>query len=150
MPISPGTEQSRDHVQVAAPSQPGRRKMSRSLLNFWLDAALLLAVTFVLWVSAVMQAVFPPPTFADGWELWGLSYNQWHNMQFVGLCVCALLALEHVVLHWNWVCSVIATQVLRVKARPDEGVQAVYGVATFIAILLAVLGSVAAAVPWVP
>src|SRR5262245_39184921 len=109
--------------------------MSRSLLNFWLDAALLIAVLLALWVSVMLQVVFPAPTAAEGWVLWGLSFNQWRDVQFVALCACGLLVLEHVVLHWNWVCGVLATKILRVRSRSDEGVQAVYGVATFIVLL---------------
>lgn len=133
------------NVTQATPAEdagPRPRKVSRTLLNFWLDVALFLVVTFVLWVSAMMQVVFPAPTAAEGWTLWGLSFNQWRNAQFFSLCLCALLALEHIVLHWNWVCSVIATQVLRVKKRPDEGNQALYGIATFIGIMVLALGSI--------
>lgn len=116
--------------------------MTRTLLNFWVDAALLLAVVVLVWVSVVLQFAFPPPTSADGWILWGLTYNQWRDVQFGALCVCVLLALEHLVLHWNWVCSVLAMQVLRLRQRPDEGVQAVYGVGAFIAILVTMLASI--------
>ena len=38
-------------------------------------------------------------------------------------------------LHWNWICSVIATQILRTRSRPDEGMQTIYGVATLLAVL---------------
>jgi len=118
----------------------------RTLLNFWLDATLFVAITFVVWVSAMLQFVFPPPTLAEGWKLWGLSFDQWRDVQFASLCVCALLAIEHLVLHWNWVCTVLATRVLRIKARPDEGVQTIYGVGTFIVILTVLMGGIVAAV----
>jgi hypothetical protein len=61
------------------------------------------------------------------------------------LCVFALLSIEHLVLHWNWVCCTIATQVLRLKSRPDEGSQAIFGVGTFITILVATVGTLVAA-----
>jgi hypothetical protein len=115
--------------------QPARHPGSRTLLNFWLDAALFVAILVVLWVSLLLRMIFPRATAAAGWELWGLSYDEWHDVQFFALCVCVLLALEHLVLHWKWVCAVIATRLLRVRKRPDEGVQALYGVGTFIAIL---------------
>jgi hypothetical protein len=127
------------------PQKPGKGAVSTALLNFWLDAALFLSVTFVVWVSVMMQYVFPPPTSADGWELWGLSFDQWRDAQFYALCVVALLAIEHLVLHWNWVCSVLATKVLRIKDRPDKGNQAIYGVGTFITILTLILASLLAA-----
>jgi hypothetical protein len=126
----------------AASSRPSRKKGSMALINFVLDATLLLSISVLGWVSVVMQVVFPDPTIADGWALWGLSYDQWRDVQFGSLCVLGLLAVEHLALHWNWVCGVIATKVLRVKNRPDDGIQAVYGVATFIGILTVMLAGV--------
>jgi hypothetical protein len=114
-------------------------------INLWLDAALFVNMILIMWVSTMLHLVFPPPTEAAGWRLWGLSFNEWQRVQFYSLCLFALLAVEHVVLHWNWVCSVIATQVLHIKKRPDEGVQAVYGVGTFIVILILVMGTLLAA-----
>jgi hypothetical protein len=146
---SPSPAETGDDLQQTAPDvkpqKPGKGAVSTALLNFWLDAALFLSVTFVVWVSVMMQYVFPPPTSADGWELWGLSFDQWRDAQFYALCVVALLAIEHLVLHWNWVCSVLATKVLRVKGRPDKGNQAIYGVGTFITILTLILASLLAA-----
>ena len=123
----------------------GRRKMSMAVINFALDATLLVSITVLGWVSVMLQIVFPAPTTADGWELWGLSYDQWRDVQFGSFCVLVVLTLEHLTLHWNWVCGVIATKVLRVKYRPDEGLQAVYGVTTFIGILAVMLASIIAA-----
>lgn len=125
--------------------QPKAQKVPKSIVNLVLDAALLIAAVFLLWVSVVMRMVFPAPTTADGWVLWGLSYDRWHDVQFSTLCVVALLALEHLVLHWNWICGIIATKILRVRKRPDEANQAVYGVATFITLLLTLLAGLIAA-----
>jgi hypothetical protein len=130
---------------AAVPAKLSPSKPSMAVINFWLDAALFVDLIFIMWTAALMQFVFPAPTEAAGWTLWGLSYNDWHNLQFGAVCVFALLAVEHIVLHWTWVCSVIATQILRRKARPDEGAQAVYGVGTFIVILIVVMGSLLAA-----
>ena len=92
-----------------------------------------------------MQVVFPAPTYAAGWSLWGLSYNQWHDLQFGSICFCAFVILLHVMLHWNWVCSVIATHVLRIKTRPDEGMQTIYGVTMLIVLLMTIAGTIIAA-----
>ncbi len=131
---------------MAPPSPSEPRQLSRTMLNFWLDAALLMSVLFLVWVSALLQMVFPAPTSAKGWELWGMSFNQWRDTQFFALCVSALLALEHVVLHWNWICGVIATKVLRIQKRPDEGVQSIYGVGAFIAVLFVMMSTIFAAI----
>ena len=53
-----------------------RRRFSISVINFWLDATLLTLLCALGWVSATLQIVFPAPTAADGWILWGLSYDQ--------------------------------------------------------------------------
>jgi len=112
-----------------------------TVINFWLDVCLLVNVVIFMWVSTVMRVVFPPPTYAGGWILWGMGYDQWDNLRFGSLCIFTLLALEHIVFHWNWVCNVLVSRVLKVKKRPDEGTQAVYGVGTFIGILLAIFVS---------
>jgi hypothetical protein len=141
---TPPTETSRrddDSTTQTAPaprgdSRPkGQRRLSVSVINFWLDASLLIVLSVLGWVSAVLQVVFPAPTAADGWTLWGLTYDQWHDVQFGSLCVFALGVLLHVMMHWNWVCSVIATQIVRARQRPDEGMQTIYGVATLIVLL---------------
>lgn len=122
------------------------KKWSMAVVNFMLDAALFVNIIIVMWVSIILKVIFPPPTYSQGWSLWGLNYNQWHDLQFYALCVFAVLAIEHVALHWNWVCCVAATQVLKVNGKPDEGSQAVYGVGTFIGILVAIMASLIAAV----
>jgi hypothetical protein len=113
----------------------GQRRLSVSVINFWLDASLLIVLSVLGWVSAVLQVVFPAPTTADGWTLWGLTYDQWRDVQFGSLCIFALGVLLHVMMHWNWVCSVIATQIVRTRQRPDEAMQTIYGVATLIVLL---------------
>ncbi|MGE5193396.1 MAG: DUF4405 domain-containing protein [Deltaproteobacteria bacterium] len=131
---------------TGAKPQPARRKMSMALINFWLDAGLLVSISLLGWVTAMLQIVFPVPTAAAGWTLWGLTYNQWHDAQFIALCAFALLVLVHVMLHWTWVCSVIATHVLRIKTRPDEGMQTIYGVTTLIVLLTIIAGTIIAAI----
>ncbi len=71
----------------------------------------------------------------EGWTLWSLTYDQWRDVQFATLCTFGFGILVHVMLHWNWVCSVIATQVLHIRERPDKGMQTIYGVATLIGLL---------------
>jgi amino acid transporter len=148
MPIPTSTHAGKDHGQAVREAEkggPGRPWMSAALFNFWLDVALFATIVFVLWVSILLEFVFPVPTQAEGWKLWGLSFDQWRDVQFCALCVFVLLALEHVVLHWNWICSIIATQVLRRKNRPDKGNQAILGVGTFILLLLIIQASLLAA-----
>jgi len=127
-------------------AQPtGRRQLSASVVNFWVDASVLMVLVTLGWVSAVLQVAFPAPTAADGWTLWGMTYDQWRDIQFGMLCLFAGGILLHVMLHWKWVCSVIAAQVLRTKTRPDEGMQTIYGVATLIVLFHVIAAGVVAA-----
>lgn len=110
--------------------------ISRTMLNFVIDALLLFSAVAMAWVTVMLIVVFPIPTRTEGWKLWGLDYNQWRQVHFGLFMLAALLALEHLVLHWKWVCGVIVTKILKLKKRPDEGIQAVYGVGAFIGTLL--------------
>ena len=130
-------------ARTTLPREPkksqGKRRVSMSVINFWLDAAILVALLLLGWESATLQFIFPAPTLAAGWTLWGLTYDQWRDIQFATLCTFAFGILVHVMLHWNWVCSVIATQILHSRERPDEGMQTIYGVTTLI-VLLHIIG----------
>lgn len=117
---------------VVKPS--GRRGFSMSVINFWVDLVLLLIVTFLGWISATLRFVFPAPTTAAGWTLWGWNYDQWADFQFSSLCVLAVGVVVHLMLHWNWVCSVIANHIVHTK-RPDDSMQTIYGVGALIVLL---------------
>lgn len=117
-----------------AKKRPGRH-FSMSVINFWLDATLLMVLTVYGWESAVLRFVFPAPSKAIGWKLWGWTFDQWWDFQFATICVFAVGALIHVMLHWNWVCSVLSSQILKAKKRPDETMQTIYGVGTLVVLL---------------
>jgi hypothetical protein len=108
--------------------------MSRTLVNFLLDATLLAAFLLLIWISAVVRFVFPPGSVAAGWTLWGFGYDAWNGLQFALVAVLALGILLHVMLHWTWVCGVIASRVGGRKGRVDDGVQTLYGVGLLIVI----------------
>jgi hypothetical protein len=116
-------------------AKPQKKRLSMSVINFWLDASLLVVLMILGWEAAVLQILFPAPTLAAGWSLFGLTFDQWHDIQFATLCTFALGILVHVMLHWNWVCSVIANQIFRTGERPDEGKQTIYGVITLMVLL---------------
>jgi hypothetical protein len=117
--------------------------MSRTMLNFWLDVSLLLTFLGSVWSGAVLRFLFPAGTTADHWRLWGLTFDQWYDLQFGMMGVLALLVLLHVMLHWTWVCGIIATRMLRSKdggkRQWDEGEKTLWGVGLLI-VLLGVLG----------
>ena len=123
-----------EHTVVHVANSPGR--LSRTLLNFWLDVALAIVFVVLFIISVIVQFVFPPGVAARGASLWGLTYGQWCSLQFGFLALLALGILVHVMLHWIWVCSVIAKRVFRKNRLPDDGIRTIYGVGVLITLLL--------------
>lgn len=122
---------------------------SRTGVNFFVDLGLLVEFVALAWLGVVLRFVFPPGTSAGGWQLWGFGYDDWANLQFGLLSAMALTIVLHVMLHWSWVCGVIANRLSRwtgEPVRPDDGVRTLYGVATLIAILNLIGALTAAAV----
>jgi len=120
--------------------------MSRTIINFLLDTLLLATFCALIWTAVVVRFVFPPAYDAKGWSLWGLSLDQWLTVQFAMVATLALGILIHVMLHWSWVCGVIAARLGRdKKARIDNGAQTLYGVGLLIVILNVLGGATAAA-----
>lgn len=111
---------------------------SRTTVNFWLDCLLLVLFLLLSWVSLVIRFVFPTGPSAAGWSLWGRGFEWWSTLQFVSLCALAAAVLLHVMLHWNWVCGVIANWRKKRSgnaSRPDSGTQTIWGVGLMIVIL---------------
>lgn len=120
-----------------------RRTISWSEINLLLDAALLVTFAAIFAVSVIVRFIFPPGPAANGWILWGLDYDAWSGVQFILLAGLTLGILVHVMLHWSWVCNVLAARIGGRKARVDDGMQTIYGVGLLI-LLLALVGAAAA------
>ena len=120
---------------------------SRAWINFWLDLLLLVVFATLLIVAAVVRFVFPTPLDSAGWVLWGYTYDDWANFQFALVATLALGVLLHVMLHWTWVCGLIATRLRgnRKGLKNDSGIQTLYGVGLLIVVLTVVGVTVAAA-----
>ena len=102
-----------------------------------------------LLVSVIVRFIFPPASASSGWLLWGRSYDDWSDLQFVLICVLAGGILLHLMLHWTWIIGVIWSRLLGAKngvrrKLPDDGVRTILGVGTMI-VLLNVLGLLIAA-----
>lgn len=116
-----------------------RRGLSWSEINLVLDAALLVNFVALCAAAVIVRFVFPPGPHAKGWRLWGLDYDAWGGIQFGLLATFTVGVLVHVMLHWSWVCNVLAARLSRNKSRVDEGLQTIYGVGLLI-VLLNVIG----------
>ena len=64
-------------------------------------------------------------------------------VHFALLCTFAFAILLHLMLHWNWVCGVVASRFARRrdgrKTMADDGARTIYGVSSLIGVLM-VLG----------
>lgn len=127
-----------EHAVPHPTRAPGR--ISRTLVNFWLDGLLGLLFVKLSITAVIVQFVFPPGIAARGALLWGMSYGQWCSLQFGLLALLGLGVLLHVMLHWTWICSVLSKRVLGQSEIPDNGIRTLYGVGLLICLLL--LGAV--------
>lgn len=124
---------------------------SKTEVNFLLDFALLIAFVFLCWTSAVVRFVFPPGPRAEGWTLWGWGYDEWAALQFGAVCALAAGVTLHVMLHWGWVCGVIAAKLRKRKSAgasgpQDSGSRTLWGVGLLIVVLNLLGAGLAAAV----
>ena len=97
---------------------------------------LMMAFVSLAITSVIVQFVFPPGVATRGWVLWGMSYGQWCSLQFGLLSILGFGILIHVMLHWTWVCGVIARQVMGQRKLPDNGIRTIYGVGLLIILLV--------------
>ncbi len=124
------------------------RRVSRSVVNFWVDFSLLLLFLSLCGTAVINQYIFPPGPLATGWTLWTLDYDGWRWLQFGLTAAMALGVLVHVMLHWPWVCGVVRVQLLNRRAanrQQEEAATTIYGVATLIVILNLLGGIIAVA-----
>jgi Domain of unknown function (DUF4405) len=119
-----------------ATSKP--RKISRTDVNFWLDFALLLLFLAVCTLSVILEFIFPSGPRADSWLLWGSDYAEWSRIRFVLLATMAAAVVLHVMLHWTWVCGVIASRLGAKKsgaAAHDDPSRTLWGVGMLIVVV---------------
>lgn len=120
--------------------------MSRAWINFWLDSLLLCLFCALMAVSTIVRFVFPPIAESRSWRLWGGNLHDWSDLQFGLIAALALAILVHVMLHWNWVCGLLAAKLsCNRKGRVDEALQTIYGVGLLIVLLTLIGGVIAAA-----
>jgi len=123
--------------EPATATRPGR--CSRAVVNFYLDVLLGLIFTAMLAITGVIRFVFPAPTLAAGWKLWGLTLDDWSQLQFVVMAIFGAGVVLHVMLHWTWVCGMLTRGRAQSSLRTDNGIQTLVGVAV-LAVMLHVIG----------
>jgi len=132
---APRTESSHaDRPSAGRP--PAARRVTWNDVNLVLDIALLVAFVALCYAAVVVRFVFPPGPAAAGWTLWGFDFDAWNGIQFGLLAGLAGGILVHVMFHWSWVCTMLASRISGDRrARVDDGLQTIYGVGLLIVIL---------------
>ncbi len=134
-------------------TQPSRRAGSavstksgastRTMINFWLDTTMLIVFVLMLWSATIVRFVFPPAVTAKHWTLWSWTVDQWIGFHYATLCLFTFLVVLHLMLHWSWVCGVLAARFLRrsegKKRSVDDGTRTLWGVGLLI-VLLNIMG----------
>lgn len=105
-----------------------------TIINFWLDVVLLLLFLAQAWMFAVIHIVFPRGAGSD-WKVWGATPLDWSESLFATFCVFAVGIVLHVMLHWTWICAVVATRLLGRKAGKDDGSHTLIGVGLIVVLL---------------
>lgn len=123
---------------AAAPSRSSFWTRHKTLINFWLDAVLLLLFLVQAWLLTVVALVFPRGDLRS--TIWGAGFADWLDGLFVIFCTFGVGVTLHVMLHWTWICGTIATRLLGRKASKDDGTQTLLGVG-FLIVLLHGLGA---------
>ncbi len=119
---------------------PPRSRISRAGWHFIVDCVLLGFLLSLAWLQTMLLYVFPVPTDAAGWTLWGLDYNTWSTISFFNLVFFILATLVHLILQWNWIFNFIVRRLpwrANVKTMPPLATRTLYGVSTLIGVLTA-------------
>jgi hypothetical protein len=127
-------------------SQQPRHSPRTQAINFAIDLLSLLALLAIAATGLVLKYVLPPGIRGGrGLRLWDLSRHEWGEIHFWLSVALAGLVLVHIVLHWAWVCAVVARW-FRSKAagarQLSPGRRAAYGGALLLAVAGLLFGSV--------
>jgi hypothetical protein len=115
-------------LQTSVISRPGTLwRRHGTIINFWLDVTLLILFLIQAWMFALLHVVFPRGAGPD-WKLWSATPLDWSEALFATYCVFSAAIMLHVMLHWPWICGVIATRLLGRKAGKDDGSHTLIGV----------------------
>lgn len=112
------------------------------MTNFVLDGVLMLTFVLLIGVTAIIRFIFPPAALSAGWVLWGGTLDGWLNAQFFIIAAFMFGVVLHIMLHWNWICGVVANWYSKRKGRVermDDGSKTIWGVG-FLILVFNILG----------
>jgi hypothetical protein len=133
-------------THAAVPAARRRHTPRLTAVNYWIDLLLLVNFVGLLWVTGVNQFVIPAAGETAAARLWGRDPQWWRDLQFGVTATLALGVLLHLMLHWNWFCSITNTHVLGREPGRDNGARTLLGVGLLIALLHLLAGGLLLAV----
>lgn len=103
--------------------------MSRTALNYLIDAMSFAGFTLLAATGVLLRYVLPPGS--GRWStLWGLQRHDWSEIHF-WVAIFFLLALSmHLFFHWSWI-----TAFVRGHKREESGVRVALGLVALITLL---------------
>lgn len=113
----------------------------KTVINFWLDASLLVLFLVLAWELAILRLAFPKGA-GDRWRLLNHTAADWQDLAFNTFCVFALGIVVHVMLHWSWIVGTIQTKLLHRKATRDDGSHTMIGVGVLFVLIHLLAGGV--------
>lgn len=99
--------------------------MTRSTLNYLIDAATLLVLLGMIATGLILEFVLPPGSGGIRHApdtLWTLARHDWGTLHFYAALTMAALIVLHLALHWNWVFTTTARLLMR--GRPPRSTDA--------------------------
>jgi hypothetical protein len=108
-----------------------------TIINFWLDLVLLILFLAQAWIVGVLHLIFPRGAGPE-WKVWGASSVHWSDLFFNIFCAFSAAVILHVMLHWNWICGVIITRVLKRRMKQDDGSRTLIGVGLLVVVFHAI------------
>lgn len=83
--------------------------MNRQILNLVIDTAALLVMLAMVATGFLLKWVLPPGSRGgQGLQLWDTTRHDWGDLHFWLAVALLLLMFVHVLLHWSWVCALVA------------------------------------------
>ena len=113
----------------------------KTVINFWLDAALLVLFLVLAWEMAILRLAFPKGA-GDRWRLLNHTAADWQDLAFNTFCVFSPGIVLHVMLHWSWIVATIQTRLLNRKATRDDGSHTMIGVGVLFVLIHLLAGGI--------
>lgn len=110
--------------------------MTRNMLNFIVDTIIAVLALSMVVTGLLLRWVLPPGSGQQR-TLWGLDRHGWGDVHWWLALLLVGMVVLHLVLHWRWVCTMVARVCRRGSGAPSRRVSRVGGVAAGVVTALA-------------